>query len=102
VKRVLGLVCAVLAMVAIPAAAQQPGDKPNVGIDPAARTVTTSDFPATWNTGVDTEAITSLDWRGGANVTSTYELNTCGNIGEGGNIQYFGNGWSPPDPQSGG
>ncbi len=71
-------------------------------IDPATRTVTTSNFLVTWNTGVDTEAITTLDWMGSPNVTSTYELDSCGNMGEGGNVQYFGNAWGPPDPQVGG
>jgi hypothetical protein len=71
-------------------------------ITPAARTVATGDLLLTWNTGTDTEAITSLSWMGNPNVTNTYELNTCGNIGEGGNVQYFGNGCGPPDPQVGG
>ncbi len=71
-------------------------------IDPTTRTVTTSNFLVTWNTGVDTEAITTLDWMGSPNVTSTYELDACGNTGEGGNVQYFGNAWGPPDPQVGG
>jgi len=71
-------------------------------LTPAARTVATGDFLLTWNTGTDTEAITSLSWLGNPNVTATYELNTCGNIGEGNNVQYFGNGWGPPDPESGG
>jgi len=42
-------------------------------IDPTTRTVTTSNFLVTRNTGVDTEAITTLEWMGGPSVTSTYE-----------------------------
>ena len=54
---------------------------PNVSIDPATRTVTTANFQVTWNTGVDTEAITTLNWMGGSNVTDSYEVDTCGNLG---------------------
>jgi hypothetical protein len=67
-----------------------------VTINPTTRTVTTSNFTVTWNTGVDTEAITALDWLGGPNVTGTSDLDTCGVV------QYFGNAWAPPDPESGG
>jgi hypothetical protein len=75
---------------------------PNVSIDPATRTVTTANFQVTWNTGVDTEAITTLNWMGGSNVTDSYEVDTCGNLGpDGGNVQYFGNSWSGLAPQLG-
>lgn len=85
------------------ALAQTPAAQPDAAvINPGARTVTTSNFLVTWNTGVDSEAITNLIWRGGQNLTSTYELDTCGSTGRGGNVFYFGNGWGPPDPQSGG
>jgi hypothetical protein len=71
----------------------------NVSINATSRTVTTSNFAVTWNTGVDTEAITSLSWMGGSNLTRTLELDTCGNAGD---VEYFGNAWAPPAPQSGG
>jgi hypothetical protein len=94
---------ALIAILAAPAAWAQPAAVPNLSIDPTTRTVTTSNFAVTWNTGADTEAITALNWMGGSNMTMTYELDTCGNAGpDGGNVQYFGNGWAPPDPQSGG
>ena len=69
-----------LALIAIPAAQvvwAQATAVPNVSIDPTTRTVTTSNFQVTWNTGVDTEAITALIWMAGSNVTDTYELDTC-------------------------
>ncbi|MGA2738679.1 MAG: hypothetical protein ABSG65_14680 [Bryobacteraceae bacterium] len=48
-------------------------------------------------------SIASLIWMGGSNLTNTYEMDTCGHAGpDGGNVQYFGNAWAPPDPQSGG
>jgi len=68
-------------------------------IDAATRTVTTANFQVTWNSGVDTEAITSLIWMGGPNLTATYLLDTCS---QGDNVEYFGNAWAPPDPQAGG
>jgi hypothetical protein len=81
----------------------QPAPAPTVSLDPTTRTVTTSNFQVTWNTGADTEAITTLNWKGASNLTGSYEVDTCGNAGpDGGNVQYFGNGWAPPDPQSGG
>jgi hypothetical protein len=76
---------------------------PDVSIDAASRTVKTSNFLVTWNTGVDTEAVTGLSWMGGSNFTNSYEVNTCGNAGpDGGNVEYSGNSYAPPDPQSGG
>ena len=51
----------------------------DVTINPTDRTVTTSNFSVTWNTGVDTEAITSLSWMGGSNLTGSYAVNACGN-----------------------
>lgn len=72
-----------------------------VSIDPATRTVTTSNFTVTWNTGADTEAITSLSWKGGANLTGSYGINACG-FGGDGDVEYFGNSQAPPDPQAGG
>jgi hypothetical protein len=68
-------------------------------IDPNTRTVTTSNFLVTWNTGVDTEAITTLDWMGNPNMTQTDELDACVS---GSFAQYFGNAVAPPDPQIGG
>ena len=103
-----GIVSTFLALIAIPTApialAQATGKipVPDVSIDAASRTVTTSNFFVIWNTGADTEAITGLSWMGGSNLTTTYELDTCGNLGDGGNVPYFGNSWAPPDPQSGG
>ena len=103
-----GMVSTFLALLAIAAApialAQATGKTPvpGVSIDFTNRTVTTSNFLLTWNTGADTEAITGLSWMGGSNLTTTYELDTCGNLGDGGNVPYFGNSWAPPDPQSGG
>ena len=71
-----------------------------VTIDPTTRTVTTSTFAIKWNTGVDTEAITSLSWMGGSNLTNSNAVNTCGNADT--DVEYFGNSEAPPDPQSGG
>jgi hypothetical protein len=93
---------AMIAMLAAPPAWAQSAAVPNVSINPATRTVTTSNFAVTWNTGADTEAITALNWMAGSNLTTTYGLDTCGNLGDGGNVPYFGNAWAPPDPQSGG
>jgi len=87
------IVSSLLAVAAITAA---PIAWAQVTINPTTRTVTTSNFTVTWNTGVDTEAITALDWLGGSNLTGTTDLDTCGIV------QYLGNAWAPPDPQSGG
>lgn len=72
----------------------------DVTINPTDRTVTTSNFSVTWNTGVDTEAITSLSWMGGSNLTGSYAVNACGNSYT--DVEYFGNSEAPPDPESGG
>ena len=105
-----GTVATFLALIQIPAlppalaqstGATQPqgGPAPEVWINPGRRLVETSNFSVTWSVGVDTEAITPLDWLGGPNLTGTLGLGTCGS---GGDVQYFGNSWAPPDPQSGG
>jgi hypothetical protein len=73
---------------------------PGVSIDASSRTVTTSNFSVTWNSGVDTEAITSLIWMGGSNLTSSHDVDTCGNGDS--DVEYAGNSEAPPDPQSGG
>jgi hypothetical protein len=65
------------------------------------RTVTTSDFVVTWNTGTDTEAITSLTWMAGSNLTNTQGLGTCFPSFPG-SVEYFGNSYAPPDPWAGG
>lgn len=75
---------------------------PPAAIDAAARTITTNNFLVAWNTGVDTEAITTLEWKGGSNLTGTLGLDSCGGVGLSGNVVYFGNSLAPPDPQSGG
>ena len=102
--RIFRIVLAALACIAIPAASiaqAQTAIVPNVSIDPTTRTVTTSNFQLTWNTSVDTEAITALSWMGGANLTSTLGLDTCGGDLPG-SVPYFGNSYAPPDPQVGG
>jgi len=71
----------------------------DVTINPTDRTVTTSNFTVTWNTGVDTEAITSLSWMGGSNLTGSLAVNTCGNGYT--DVEYFGNSEAPPDPTTG-
>jgi hypothetical protein len=70
----------------------------NVSIDTASRTVTTNNFVVTWNTGVDTEAVTSLAWMGGSNLVSYNELNTCGDVNN--DDEYSGNAEAPPYPSS--
>lgn len=70
----------------------------NESIDTASRTVTTSNFVITWNTGVDTEAVTSLSWKGGSNLVGYNELNTCGDAGN--DDEYSGNAQAPPYPSS--
>jgi len=65
-----------------------------------ARTIQTGNFLAVWNTGVDTEAITTLEWLGSTNWTNTSFLNTCGNASN--DVEFFGNSEAPPDPESGG
>ena|ERR1022692_553451 len=81
-----GIVSTFLALIAIPTApialAQATGKTPvpGVSIDFTNRTVTTSNFLLTWNTGADTEAITTLDWMGGSNLTGTLGLDTCGGL----------------------
>jgi hypothetical protein len=70
-------------------------------IDATNRTVTTSNFVVAWNTGTDTEAIISIIWGGGANLTSYQGLGTCFPSFPG-SIEYFGNSYAPPDPWAGG
>jgi hypothetical protein len=71
-RTVFGIVATFLiAIAAVPTAlAQTKGKIPasNVSIDATSRTVTTSNFAITWNSGVDTEAVTSLIWKGGSNL----------------------------------
>lgn len=66
-------------------AAQPPGS--------ASRMITTDNFSAAWNTGTDTEAITSLAWMGGPNLMRVHNINTCG---EESDVEYFGNSWAEP------
>lgn len=100
IANVFGIVSTIL--IAIPSLAQTKGKipAPNVSIDTTSRTVTTSSFSVTWNSGVDTEAVTSLSWMGGSNLTNSNDLNTCGNSES--DVEYSGNSEAPPDPQSGG
>jgi hypothetical protein len=65
------------------------------------RTVTTSSFVVTWNTGTDTEAITSITWMGGSNLTNNQGIDTCWPDAPG-SVEYFGNSYAPPDPWAGG
>jgi len=67
---------------------------------PPPRTVTTNNFYLTWDTGADAEAITTLRWLGGPNLTGSNNVDTCGNSTN--DVEYFGNSEAPPDPQSGG
>ena len=48
-----------------------------VTIDPNNRTVTTSNFSVAWSTTNDVEAIISIEWRGGQNLTGTEAIGTC-------------------------
>jgi hypothetical protein len=73
----------------------------NPVIDPTNRTVTTSSFVVEWSTSNDTEAITSISWSGGPNLTSDQGLGTCFPSFPG-SIEYFGNSYAPPDPWAGG
>ncbi|MGA3043593.1 MAG: choice-of-anchor D domain-containing protein [Bryobacteraceae bacterium] len=99
---VFGIVATIL--IAIPSLAQTKSKIPaaDATVDATSRTVTTSSFSVTWNTNVDTEAVTALSWMGGPNLTSSFELNTCGNGDN--DVEYSGNSWAPPapNPQSGG
>jgi len=70
-------------------------------IDPTNRTVTTSSFVVAWSTSNDTEAITSITWNGGQNLTSTQGIGTCFPSFPG-SVEYFGNSYAPPDPWAGG
>jgi hypothetical protein len=63
--------------------------------------VTTSNFFVAWNTGSDVEAIISLNWRGGQNLANSLALDTCYPAIPG-DVEYFGNSLTPPDPHSGG
>ena len=72
-----------------------------VVIDPNNRTVTTSNFFVAWSTSNDTEAITTIDWMGGPNLTSTQGIGTCFPSFPG-SVEYFGNSGAPPDPWAGG
>ena len=97
---VIHLLAASAALAQATGATVQAVPGPEMSIDAAHRTVTTSSFSITWNTGVDTEAITTLDWMGGSNLTNSNDLNTCGDSNN--DVEYFGNSEAPPDPQSGG
>jgi Big-like domain-containing protein len=70
-------------------------------IDPTTRTVTTTNFSVTWNTGTDTEAITTINWMGGQNLTNNQGIDTCWPDAPG-SVEYFGNSYAPPDPWAGG
>ena len=67
-------------------------------IDPGARDATTSRLFVDWNAGADPEQIDAVRWMGGSNLTATLAPGDC----FGGDVEYFGNSWAPPDPQSGG
>ncbi len=60
--------------------------------------VTTSTFRIVWNSGADVEAINEFYWMGGPNLTLASAIGSCNN----GDVEYFGNAWAPPDPNSGG
>jgi hypothetical protein len=64
------------------------------------RTVTTNSFAVTWSPDPDAEAITSIEWAGlgNQNLTNSFAVGSC----NGGDVEYFGNSWAPPDPQIGG
>jgi hypothetical protein len=49
---------------------------------------------------VDAEAITTLQWMRGPNLTSSNDVDSCGNSTN--DVEYFGDSGAPPDPQSGG
>ena len=72
-----------------------------VTIDPNNKTVTTSNFSVAWSTTNDVEAIISIEWRGGQNLTGTEAIGTC-DPGAPGSVEYFGNSYAPPDPYRGG
>ena len=96
---VFGIVAA--ALIAVPILAQTKGKipVPGLSIDATSPTVTTRSFSVTWNSGVDTEAVTSLSWMGGSNLTGSLAVNTCGNGYT--DVEYFGNSEAPPDPTTG-
>ncbi len=70
-------------------------------INPTTRTVTTTNFSVTWSTSNDTEAITTINWMGGQNLTNTQGIGTCFPSFPG-SVEYFGNSYAPPDPWAGG
>ncbi len=70
-------------------------------INPTTRTVTTTNFSVVWNTGNDTEAITTINWMGGQNLTNNQGIGTCWPEAPG-SVEYFGNSYAPPDPWAGG
>jgi hypothetical protein len=70
-------------------------------INSTTRTVTTTNFSVTWSTSNDTEAITSISWMGGENLTNTQGIGTCFPAAPG-SVEYFGNSYAPPDPWAGG
>jgi hypothetical protein len=63
-------------------------------------TVTTSQFTVTWAGDPDAEAITSIEWTGlaGQNLTAASAVGAC----NAGDVEFFGNSFGPPDPESGG
>jgi Abnormal spindle-like microcephaly-assoc'd, ASPM-SPD-2-Hydin len=86
------------------AAASPMSPSPVATVDNDQRTVTTNNFTVKWYTGVDSEAITSLQWKGQENVTGTNGIGTCYRSPNDlyGTEMYFGNAYGPPDPWQGG
>jgi large repetitive protein len=61
---------------------------------PPNRTITTSAFQVTWSP-LDPEEITNLSWNGSTNLTGSWTNGTqCSGGYNGGDEEFFGNGWS--------
>jgi hypothetical protein len=76
------------------------GHSLNAQVTVVPRTVTSSQFTVTWSGDPDAEAITSIQWTGlaGQNLTAASAVGSCNE----GDVEFFGNAWGPPDPESGG
>ncbi|MGD0162521.1 MAG: Ig-like domain-containing protein [Candidatus Sulfotelmatobacter sp.] len=96
--RILGTITLIAAVLAVLTALAL---RARAQINPTTRTVTTTNFSVTWSTTNDTEAITTIDWMGGQNLTNTQGIGTCFPSFPG-SVEYFGNSYAPPDPWAGG
>ncbi|HTQ03057.1 MAG TPA: hypothetical protein VMI54_04345 [Polyangiaceae bacterium] len=71
-----------------------------ITVDPAARTVRSARFFLDFSNAVanDPEDLDVIEWAGSANLAQSFASDACtSNV-----VEYFGNAWAPPDPNSGG